>query len=160
MASNPRRSSGRSPTPPPEPTFFADRNLTGRGFLARLREAGLRVESHDDHFRPDTPDTDWLAIVGARGWVVLTQDRHIRYRASETEALLSARVAVLLLIGQAPQLELADNLVRSYPRIRGFLDRHRPPFIAKLYRPDETDRSLRKPSRIELWLDESLLSKR
>lgn len=152
MASKKRRSNGRSPTPPPEPTFFADRNLTGRGFLSRLREAGLSVESHDDHFRPDTPDTVWLRIVGERGWVVLTQDRHIRYRAEETRALLEARTAVLLLVGQLPQIEWAETLLYSYSRICRFLARQEPPFIAKLHRPDVTRKSTDRGGALELWL--------
>jgi PIN like domain len=152
MASKKRRSNAPSPTPPPEPTFFADRNLTGRGFLSRLREAGLRIESHDDHFLPDTPDTVWLRSVGERRWIVLTQDRHIRYRAEETQALIEARATVILLVGQMPQIEWAENLIQAYPRICRFLARQRPPFIAKFHRPAPNSKTRDRGGLLELWL--------
>ena len=47
------------------------------------------MEIHDDHFAPDTPDTVWLAEVGARGWVVLTKDSRIRRHPLELQALLA-----------------------------------------------------------------------
>jgi hypothetical protein len=39
--------------------FFTDRDL-GKQFPARLREAGLAVERHADHFAADAPDSAWL----------------------------------------------------------------------------------------------------
>ncbi len=62
--------------------FFTDRNL-GKQFPAILKEAGLSVELHDDHFAPNTPDVDWLKEVGTRGWIVLTHDRRIGYKPNE-----------------------------------------------------------------------------
>lgn len=48
-------------------TFFVARSL-GRGLVvAALREAGVTVHAHDDHFAQDTPDAEWLVKVGARG---------------------------------------------------------------------------------------------
>jgi len=52
--------------------YFTDRDL-GKQFPARLREAGLQVERHTDHFEPSTPDADWLQTAGQRGWVVITR---------------------------------------------------------------------------------------
>ena len=54
-----------------------------------LRDAGARVELHDDHFSQDAQDQVWLTEAGERGWIVLTKDKHIRYRAVETNALIS-----------------------------------------------------------------------
>jgi hypothetical protein len=56
---------------PPEPiTFFVDRSLS-KLVGEMLREAGVPVELHDDHFRQDARDEEWIPVVGARGWVVL-----------------------------------------------------------------------------------------
>jgi len=46
------------------------------------------VETHDDHFPQGALDREWLPEVGERGWVPITKDREIRYRAAEREALL------------------------------------------------------------------------
>jgi len=82
----------------PELVIFLDRNL-GRTVVAeRLRREGARVEIHDDHF-PDqrTPDEAWLRFAGQRGWVVITPDARIRYRANEKAAVESARVRQFVL---------------------------------------------------------------
>jgi PIN like domain len=76
----------------PEPlVFFVDRSLGRRVIPDALRGAGARVELHDDHFSQDAQDQVWLAEAGKRGWVVLTKDKHLRYRAVETNALISAK---------------------------------------------------------------------
>lgn len=51
--------------------FFSDRDL-GRKFAEILREAGLNVARHADHFAYDCPDEQWLQGVGERGWVAIT----------------------------------------------------------------------------------------
>jgi hypothetical protein len=48
--------------------FFIDRSLGGKLIATALRDAGANVEVHDSHFKPDTPDVDWLTEVGKRGW--------------------------------------------------------------------------------------------
>lgn len=67
--------------------YFTDRDL-GNRFPEILRSAGLTVERHGDRFAPDTPDEEWLAAVGARGWIVLTHDRRIRYKPNERDAVM------------------------------------------------------------------------
>lgn len=47
-------------------TFFVDRCL-GRTVGIVLRESGLKVELHEDHFKDDSPDEDWISEVGHRG---------------------------------------------------------------------------------------------
>lgn len=60
-------------------TFFTDRDL-GKMFPAILREAGILVERHADHFDQNEKDEVWLAEVGRRGWVALTHNLRIRYQ--------------------------------------------------------------------------------
>ena len=62
-----------------------------------LRQAGMRVEIHDDHFPPDAEDADGLRIVGQRGWAVLTKDERIRRRPLERRALIDAGVCAFAL---------------------------------------------------------------
>ena len=82
----------------PEPSvFFIDRSLGKKIVAQALRDIGETVEIHDDHFAPDAKDEDWLVEVGKRGWIVLTKDDRIRYRATERTALASARVRAFVL---------------------------------------------------------------
>jgi hypothetical protein len=62
-------------------------------------------------------------------------------------------VALLVIVGKAPFPDLARDFVNTLPVIENFLHRHKPPFIAKIYRPSpaETARRSTAPGRIELW---------
>lgn len=132
--------------------YFTDRDL-GKRFPEILKSAGLTVERHDDHFAPDAADEVWLEAVGGRGWIALTHDHRIRYKPNERDAVIRHRVALLVMIGAAPFPELAHAFVGSLSSIEHFLTRHKPPFIAKFYRPSPAEVARRGSAsgRIELW---------
>lgn len=121
--------------PPESPVFFLDRSLGKKRIATALRQAGVIVHVHDEHFLPDAKDEDWLSQVGQRGWVVLTKDHRIRYRQVERLALLRAGVAAFILTsGDLQGEEMARIFVKVLPIISRFLRRHRKPFIAKVAR--------------------------
>jgi len=77
---------------PREPLiFFTDRDL-GTRFPDILTEAGLEVRRHRDHFRPDSPDEEWLEPVGREGWIAISHDTRIRYKPNERAAVIRHRV--------------------------------------------------------------------
>ena len=114
--------------------YFTDRNL-GKQFPAILIAAGLNVERHHDLFSPQGSDEEWLEYCGTNSRFAITHDRRIRYKTNERDAVIRHRVAMLLLIGNAPFPELARRFVATLEQIEAFLDKHKPPFIAKVYRP-------------------------
>lgn len=132
--------------------YFTDRDL-GKRFPEILKSAGLTVERHQDHFASDTPDEVWLEAVGRRGWIALTHDRRIRYKPNERDAVIRHRVALLVIIGAAPLPVLAHAFVATVPAVERFLARHKPPFIAKVYRPSPAEMSQRSEPQghVELW---------
>ena len=132
--------------------FFTDRDL-GKRFPEILRAAGLNVERHADHFEHDCPDEVWLKEIGQRGWVAVTHDGRIRYKPNELNAVMEHRVALLVVIGNAPYPALASAFAATHEPILAFLDRHDPPFIAKLYRPAASDlkKDFNSPGSIVLW---------
>lgn len=134
------------------PTYFTDRDL-GKRFPEILRDAGLQVERHADHFKEDTPDEDWLREVGKKGWIAVTHDGRIRYKPNELKAVMDSEVALLVAVGKAPYPELARVFVATEPRIREFIAKHDPPYIAKVYRPAvaAAAENPAAPGRIELW---------
>ena len=125
------------------PVYFTDRDL-GQQFPARLRLAGLLVERHADHFAPATPDTEWLSVVGRKGWIVVTHDERIRYKSNELAAVIQHRIPMLLVVGHAPYPQLAENFVRTIARIEAFVATHQPPYIAKVYRPTPKESTQRQ----------------
>jgi len=132
--------------------FFTDRDL-GNAFPATLVANGLGVERHAVHFPPDCPDEEWLKAVGSRGWIAVTRDTRIRYKPNELAAVVRHRVALLVVIGNAPHVELAGNFVRTAPRITAFLGQHTPPLIAKVYRPHPAaiGENPHAPGSVTLW---------
>lgn len=129
-----KKRSGLSNSKPPEPlVFFIDYSLGNKKVADALRQASVTVEVHVDHFRPDAKDEAWLSVAGKRGWIVLTKDDRIRYRTIERAALMRARVAMFVLAsGNLRGEEMAQAFIAALPRIRRFLAKNRPPFIAKI----------------------------
>lgn len=117
--------------PPDEPTLFLDRNL-GRHIVAdRLRSEGMKVEIHDDHLPPDAPDEEWIALVGRKGWVAVTKDKNVRYRAAELVSIKrhSARVLVVR-TKNATGPDIATLLVAGRRRIARLARNTPAPFVA------------------------------
>lgn len=134
--------------------FFTDRDLGKEILPSLLRENGLVVERYDDHFDPTTPDDEWLPEVGRRGWLVLTRDKRIRYKRNEQDAVMQAGVGLFVLVGCTSHRELAENFIATIHRVETFIERHHPPFIAKIYCPSSssTHKKHRPPGQIRLWL--------
>ncbi len=136
---------------PPEPTFFVDRDLAGKQFLAILRAASLHAVDHNEHFGPETPDGEWLAFVASRGLVAITRDKLGRH-SLETRQLMEAGARAFVLIGKAPHPELAQNFVATIHKVRRFLRKNTGPFLAKVSRPNERDRRLGRPGSVRMWV--------
>jgi len=120
---------------PKDPVFFLDRSVGKHSVADPLRAAGMKVEIHDDHFPPAAQDQDWLPVVGARGWYVLTCDARIRYRRLEITAAQDARVGMFVIVSKnLTGPEIAEILIKAINRIHRFIKSHRRPFVAKIYR--------------------------
>ena len=120
--------------------FFIDRSA-GKKIADPLREDGLTVELHDDHFAQDAPDEEWLTEVGRRKWFVITRDERIRYRYLEAAAAYNARVGMFVIVSKnltGPQT--AEAVLKALGRIRRFISSHRRPFIAKVYRDGRVEK--------------------
>jgi predicted nuclease of predicted toxin-antitoxin system len=121
-------------------TFFIDRCLGSKKVVAALREAGLIVEIHADHFAPDALDIEWLPQVGEREWVVLTKDANISRRTLEKMAVARAGIRLFILASQnLASAEMIDILVQAIEPMKNFVQKHPAPFIAKIYRNHQVE---------------------
>jgi len=132
--------------------FFTDRDL-GLQFPTILESAGLTVQRHRDHFPHDCPDDVWLEAVGVRGWVALTHDGRIRYKPNELAAIVTHRVALLVIVGKATNAELARSFLATLNPVLSFLNTHPPPIIGTVYRSATGDiaEGPQRPGHVELW---------
>lgn len=110
------------------------------------------VERHHDVFPPDGSDEQWLEHCGRNGRVALSRNERIRYTPNERVAGIQHRGALLIVIGKVPHAELARNFVNTLPRIEAFLDDHKPPFIAKVYRASPTDIARDRAAKVSISL--------
>jgi hypothetical protein len=123
-----KRSAANSP--PERPVLFVDRSLGKHLVAEALRKTGARVETHDDHFPQATIDTEWLAAVGKKGWVVLSKDTRIRYRPLELAALKAAGVvAVFMVSGNIRGDEMAELFEKMASRIEQAVMKAKPPAL-------------------------------
>lgn len=130
-----KRSDANLEPQPEELILFLDRNLGNHVIAKALRDAGHQVEIHDDHLPVDAPDKDWIKLISSRGWVGLTKDKHIKYRAAELNSIKEYNARVIVI--RAKNLtgpELAETLVKFHGRIRKFVAQENAPFIAGINR--------------------------
>jgi hypothetical protein len=121
---------------PPEPrSLYLDRNLGNRIVAGALGAAGIPCERHDDHLPPDAPDEDWIALCAERGWLAVTKDRNIRYRAPEIGAIVEHGACVFVVRAKgATGTRIGELLVATYPRMLRFAEKHRGPYVVGMDR--------------------------
>lgn len=116
--------------------FFADRNLGRYDFADFARQRGLVVHIHDDHFRQNELDRDWIPEVAGRGWIILSADKDIMRVPLELAAvMLSGAIFFNLIGGSAKTIDHARNVVNTIHKIEALVNETAPPYVAKLYRP-------------------------
>ncbi len=132
--------------PPEPPVFFIDRSLSKNVFARAFTAAGVRYELHDDHFAPNTPDTDWIEAVAKRGWVILTVDKRIRYNPPEKKTFITSKAyAFMLATRQALKAsEMAELYLKAVEAMTRAMVEQGPPVIFKVY----------QDGRVERWLSE------
>jgi hypothetical protein len=116
-----------------ELVFFTDRDL-GRQFPAALRQAGLQIEQHDDHFGPETLDQEWIGEIGRRGWVAITRDARIRYSPLALGVLMECGTQLFVLVGKLTTAEAAETFLKWREDIVSTVRNEHEPFIAKIRR--------------------------
>ncbi|MDE0166995.1 MAG: hypothetical protein OXH92_10855 [Bryobacterales bacterium] len=118
-----------------EPTLFLDRSLGKHIIADRLRSEGMKVEVHDKHLPADAPDEAWISLVGKMGWVALTKDKNIRYRAAELESMKRNAARVIVIRARnATGEDIGELLVKGRHRIARFAATTTAPFVAAIDR--------------------------
>ena len=61
-------------------------------------------------------DPEWIPIVGDRGWILITNDRHLRTRPDEAELAITHRLKVIHLHGNIGAKPAWSQMVRIATR--------------------------------------------
>ncbi len=110
--------------------IFIDRSVP-RGVadaVKRMREDVLWLE---DRFPHDVPDTEWLAMAGDEGWLVITHDTNIRTRPGERRAIVEHGVGCFILSYKQPlnKREIVDLIASTLDEMERKFEETTRPFI-------------------------------
>lgn len=94
----------------------------------------VAIRDHQQEgFALDAPDDEWLATVGAKGWVVITQDRKFHKLELEKAAVQAHSVRCFYLYGGSePVWSTFYTLVSVFPRIVKIASEMPAPFIYQI----------------------------
>mgnify|MGYP001317664778 CR=1 FL=1 len=128
------------PTVAPPESFrypiFIDRNSGGRKFKALIERAGIEVHLHDEIFRQNTEDPDWLTKLGQSGWLLVSGDNLTTRSPLFLHQLAASRAHVFVLLalnGASPEGK-ADCIVSAYPRMCMLAKAHEAPALWRIGR--------------------------
>jgi predicted nuclease of predicted toxin-antitoxin system len=123
-------------------TFFIDRNA---GISTdELKNMGLNVERHDDHFPQNATDIEWLAKCGENNWVIISGDKNIKRNNVEKTVLLNSCVAAFFFTsGEITKEKQVEIISKGLKRIANILASQKKPFIARLD----------KEGKVEIWIN-------
>lgn len=119
------------------PVLHIDRCLGGVLLSRELKAAGWSAEVHDDHFAHDAVDTEWLPVVAARGWVILTKDEQIGHKPGEVAAVAQHGARMIVMVSAANQRGIAAAIMKGEEAICKICASEPAPFILKLYASGE-----------------------
>ncbi|MDX1887845.1 hypothetical protein [Mycolicibacterium sp. 120270] len=108
-------------------TYVVDENLLrlGAGLVAVRKDTARFGRAPIDDILPlGILDTDWIPIVGRRGWIVITNDRHLRTRPVEAELAIAHKLKVVHLHGKVGGQSAWAQLTRLTARWPAIENQH------------------------------------
>lgn len=112
-----------------------DEGLGGRQVVEALLAAGERVERHATHFKPGTPDVEWMAEAAQHRWMILTKDDGIGRNPLERLVVRQTGACVFALGSQQMTgSAMAATFVLARHRMKLFARKHQGAFIARVHR--------------------------
>jgi hypothetical protein len=112
--------------------FFFDNNLSIR-IVRGFREFGQDVIHLSEEFAPDTQDTEWLPVIGERGWILITRDKRIRWRPAELGAYRRYTIGGFVMSGKSLEgWAIVQQLVRRWLRMIELAESTKKPFLYRI----------------------------
>ena len=118
--------------------FLDENHCRNPHLLAALKAAEVRCEKHLDHFAAGTEDTEWLPIIGSRGWCLLTTDARIKTNYLERECVREHSIRMFYFSRKnISGAEMGLALTKAIPAMRRLFLTQSPPFTASITRGGE-----------------------
>jgi len=124
-------------TEPKLPKIFLDRSLGTYKVVKALRDKGIDCVALDEHFGRQAgqtiQDTEWLKLVGERGWIAFTKDKNIRWLTDEKDAVIQHKVKCFCLSsGELSAQQMTDRFLTNLEKI-ALACQEPGPFIYNVY---------------------------
>ena len=127
-----------------EAVFFVDRSSGKFELVNGLRNLGLSVERHDDHFDENTQDPAWISACGQHNWIIVSSDKAIKRNTLERLAIMSSGAAAFFFTSpEITSTQQVEAFEKALPGITRMILGQPRPFIARISQ-DGT---------VELWLN-------
>lgn len=115
--------------------LYFDRNV-GKRFPYAIKhlDPPAEIRWHQrEKFANKMPDDEWLSKVGARNWVVLSQDRRFHVNDVELEAIKQHNIKCFYLPGaDKPTWALGKVFTRIFDKIVAVCDSESAPFVYEI----------------------------
>jgi len=110
--------------------IFIDRSVP-RGVADAVKKMRKDVLWLEDKFPQDVRDTEWLAMAGDEGWLVITHDTKIRARPGERQAIVEHGVGCFILSYKQPlkKGEIVDLIASTLDEMERKFEATPRPFI-------------------------------
>ena len=121
---------------PDRPILFFDRDVgTALPKALGVLEFPTTVEYHQNHFRHEAGDPEWMPVVGQRGWILIGHDSRHHHRPAELAAIQQYGMGCFYLWGtQATRWEKMRCFLNAYERIIAAVVVTPRPFIFRIAR--------------------------
>ena len=108
----------------------------GSGIPRALEAVGYNAQALVDIGLGGRPDTEWLAIAGARGWLVYSHNKRMLAVEYERQAIIDHKVGIVFLTtGEERTANQLRMLLNRWPALE-YLDANTPRPFARFIRPN------------------------
>ena len=96
-----------------------------------LKEIGMRVEVHRDHFKQEEADHLWIPVCAQKGWVIISGDKGLEKTAINSESVSTSAAKVFLLTdNNLKGVEWAASIITGREKMQKFVNDNDGPFFA------------------------------
>jgi hypothetical protein len=111
-------------------TFFLDRTHQGKLMVQFLRELGMCIEVHKDHFGQEEDDDIWIPICAQRGWTIVSGDQGLEKVALNVKAVTESGAKVFILTdSNSPGLVWAASIITGRHKMQRLVNDNEGPFF-------------------------------
>lgn len=98
-----------------------------------LKEVGMSIEVHRDHFEQDGDDHLWIPVCAQKEWIILSGDKGIEKVALNVQAVIESCAKIFLLTDSNMKgIEWGAAIIAARHRMQKMVDENDGPFFCNI----------------------------